>query len=324
MDKKNYKKRIFEIIQYGTKEDLCSTLFDYLLVTMIVANLFCLVLATFSPPPHVAAVLSRIEYATLLFFIIEYVLRLWTAQYRYPDSDAPTALLRFALSFEGLVDLFTILPYFMPFFLPNGIVAFRVLRVFRVFHLFRINAQYDSFNVVLDVLKNKWHQLFSSICMILIMMLASSVCMYSLEHAAQPDVFKNAFSGIWWSVSAILTVGYGDIYPVTVGGEIMAIIISFLGVGLVAIPTGIISAGFVEQYTNVKTLSDFAAESNEKYLMLHLDEDDHPWIGKTIDALGLPPELVIVAIIRHDQVLHPDESFVLAQHDLISVCRVRL
>ena len=85
-------------------------------------------------------------------------------------------------------------------------------------------------------------------------MVASSLCMYSMEHEAQPDKFKNAFSGIWWSTSTLLTIGYGDIYPVTVGGKIMAIVISFLGVGMVAIPTGIISAGFVESYTKINKI----------------------------------------------------------------------
>ena len=80
---------------------------------------------------------------------------------------------------------------------------------------------------------------------ILVLMLGSSLCMYSLEHDAQPEVFKNAFSGVWWSVSTLLTIGYGDIYPITPAGKAMGIFITFLGVGMVAIPTGIISAGFV-------------------------------------------------------------------------------
>lgn len=86
-------------------------------------------------------------------------------------------------------------------------------------------------------------------------MLASSMCMYSVEHNAQPDIFRNAFSGIWWSMSTLLTVGYGDIYPVTTLGRVMAICIAYLGVGAVAIPTGIISAGFVEQYQRKSSLS---------------------------------------------------------------------
>ena len=80
--------------------------------------------------------------------------------------------------------------------------------------------------------------------------------MYGLEHEAQPDVFENAFSGFWWSVSTLLTVGYGDIYPITMPGKVFGIVITFLGVGMVAIPTGILSAGFVEQYTILKNSMD--------------------------------------------------------------------
>ncbi len=318
---KDYKKRIFEIIQLGQKGDFISAAYDYILVATIICNLSILFIDTFSPPSGIQPVLDVIETFTLAFFIVEYALRLWTAEFIYPDCSPQKAKWRFAFSFEGIIDLLTILPYFLPVFFPSGIVAFRVLRVFRIFHLFRINAQYDSFNVVIDVLINKKNQLFSSICIILIMMLAASMSMYSLEHNAQPEMFKNAFSGLWWAVSAILTVGYGDIYPITIGGRIMAIFISFLGVGLVAIPTGIISAGFVEQYSHVETLSDFAAKSHEKYIMLHLDENSHPWIGKKIDELALPPELIVAAVIRDDKVIVPDKDALLTKGDLISLCR---
>lgn len=132
----------------------------------------------------------------------------------------------------------------------NIAVIFRMLRVARIFHLFRLNAKYDSFNIITTVLyeNEKRNQIISSVFIVFILMLASSLCMYSVEHEAQPTVFRNAFSGIWWSMSTLLTVGYGDIYPVTTLGCIMAICIAYLGVGAVAIPTGIISAGFVEQY----------------------------------------------------------------------------
>ena len=132
----------------------------------------------------------------------------------------------------------------------NIAVIFRMLRVARIFHLFRLNAKYDSFNIITTVLyeNEKRNQIISSVFIVFILMLASSLCMYSVEHEAQPTVFRNAFSGIWWSMSTLLTVGYGDIYPVTTLGRIMAICIAYLGVGAVAIPTGIISAGFVEQY----------------------------------------------------------------------------
>lgn len=103
----------------------------------------------------------------------------------------------------------------------------------------------------------------------------------------QPEVFKNAFSGIWWSVSTLLTVGYGDIYPVTVLGKMFSIIITFLGVGMVAIPTGILSAGFVEQYSLIKKSTDYLMEKELKFIKLIITKD-HNWNEKKVCELNIP------------------------------------
>ena len=246
---KKVKKRIFDIIQIGQRGDFPSRAFDYFLVIVIVLNIIALVLETFSLPEVLISIFHVIEIVTIILFIIEYSLRIWTAEFLHPDVSKGKAILKFLISFDGIVDLLSIIP---AFFL-SGFSAFRMLRVVRIFHLFRINNTYDSFNVITTVLKVKRKQIFSSLFIILILMVASSLCMYSVENEAQPDVFRNVFSGLWWSVSTILTVGYGDIYPVTLLGKCMAIVISILGVGCVAIPTGIISAGFVEQHTKLET-----------------------------------------------------------------------
>lgn len=243
---KKFKKRIFDIIQIGQRGDFSSRAFDFFLVIIISLNILVLILETFNLPAELLKVLHIIEIVTIALFGVEYLLRIWTAEFLYPNVSRGKAIVKFLFSYDGIVDLLTILP---AFFL-SGFSAFRMLRVVRIFHLFRINATYDSFNVITAVLKEKRNQIFSSLFIVIILMFASSLCMYSVENVAQPDVFDNAFSGMWWSISTILTVGYGDIYPITVLGRILAIIIAILGVGVVAIPTGIISAGFVEHYNN--------------------------------------------------------------------------
>lgn len=245
VNKKPVRKRIFDIIQIGNRGDLISRSFDYFIVTVIILNILTVFLETFDELEKFYPMFKIIETVTMGVFCIEYVLRIWTADYLYPNKSAAAARLRFLRSFDGIVDLLTILP----FFFLSGFIVFRMLRVVRIFHLFRVNAHYDSFHVITTVLSEKKNQIISSVFIIIVLMLASSLGIYSAEHDAQPDVFSNAFSGIWWSVSTLLTVGYGDIYPITVIGKLMAICIAFLGVGVVAIPTGIISAGFVEQYT---------------------------------------------------------------------------
>ena len=205
------KKRIFDIIQIGNRKDMPSTAFDIFIVVVILVNLFITIFDTFDESAPYTDILDRLELVTIIIFTVEYILRVWTAEYLYPKKEFWKAKLKFIFSFNGIVDLLTFFPYYLPFFFPAGVVAFRMLRVVRIFRLFRINSQYDAFNVILNVLNEKKNQLVSSIFMIVMLMIASSLCMYSIEHNAQPEAFKNAFSGIWWSVSTLLTVGYGDI-----------------------------------------------------------------------------------------------------------------
>ena len=212
--------------------------------------------------------------------------------------------------------MLTICSYFAPFLFSNGIVALRMLRVVRIMRLFKLNASYDAFNVITDVLKEKFNQIVSCVFMIFILILMSSLCMYSLEHDAQPENFSNAFSGIWWSVSTMLTVGYGDIYPITIGGKIMAIIISFLGVGIVAIPTGIISAGFVEYYTKIKTGA--FSDTDADFLVMEINSE-HSFCNKKVMDIVLPEGLYIAALIRDEDVFIPNENIIIIPGDILMI-----
>lgn len=311
------RKRVSEIIEVGYDQDWLSRLYDLINALAIVANLAASILYTFEAVrlPFGWLVLT-LEQVTVAFFAVDYCLRLWTARALFPGLSEPRAVLKYALSFSGVVDLLSFLPYYLPFFFPAGAVAFRMFRVVRIFRLFRINAYYDSLNVITQVITSKGQQLLSSVFIILVLMLASSLCMYSLEHEAQPEVFTNAFSGIWWSVSTLLTVGYGDIYPITTVGKLFGIIISFLGVGMVAIPTGIISAGFVDQYSRIKRLSEYAHESDIHFIKVSLLPKD-PWVGKTIVELGLPAGVIVAAIQRNRKIVVPRGSVELRAGDTL-------
>ena len=313
---KEKKKRIFDIIQIGFDEDWQSRAFDIMLMVMILANLFIAVYSTFDSAEPYMGILGAVELITVVAFTIEYGLRIWTAEYLYPDKSKKQAAVKYITSFSGIIDMLSFLPYFLPIFFPMGIVAFRMFRVVRIFRLFRVNAYYDALNVIGDVIRGKKDQILSSIFIILVLMLASSLCMYSLENEAQPEVFKNAFSGFWWAVSTLLTVGYGDIYPITIPGRIFGIIITFLGVGMVAIPTGILSAGFVEQYTRVKSVQDYSLETNIRFIRLEI-EKDHPWIDQQVSQLALPPGLLMAAIQRGKEVVVPRGNTIIQKGDYI-------
>lgn len=216
---------------------MVSRAYDILSALIVIVNLAVVVLYTFDKmEENYGDVLLQLERGTVFFFAVDYVLRVFTADFLYPNLSAPRALTKYLFSFTGIIDLLSFLPYYIPVFFPVGATVFRMFRVIRIFRLFKINAYYDSLNVIAEVISSKKQQLLSSVFTILLLMLASSLCMYSLENEAQPEVFSNAFSGMWWSVSTLLTVGYGDIYPITTLGKIFSIFITFLGVGMVAIP----------------------------------------------------------------------------------------
>lgn len=301
------KRKIFNIIQIGEKTDLPSRMFDDVLVVVILTNIAVLFLSTFEELSDWEPLFRAVELTAIALFLAEYILRIWTADLLYPKETPGWARLRFITSFEGIIDLFTILP---AFFL-SGFVVLRLLRVVRIFRLFQLNAQYDSFHVIAGVVYEKRNQILSSVFIILVIMFASSLCMYSVEHEAQPEVFRNAFSGLWWSVSTLLTVGYGDIYPVTTLGQAMAMVIAFLGVGVVAIPTGIISAGFVEQYNRRQHIADYRKDDLEDIIELAIKEEIA--LGDFRDKTGLRLYLVI----RGDMSILPTSRVQLLPGDIV-------
>ncbi len=319
MDKKWFRrrKRLFEIIEVGYDLDYVSRGYDFINAFAIIFNLAASILYTYeNMREQFGTILLVIEGVTIVFFTIDFLLRLVTADFLYPKRPMWKAMGKYIFSFTGIVDILCFVPYYLPFFFPTGTVAFRMIRIVRIFRLFRINAYHDSFSVITAVISSKKQQLISSVFIILVLMIASSLCMYSLENEAQPEVFKNAFSGIWWSASTLLTVGYGDIYPVTTLGKLFGICIAFLGVGMVAIPTGIISAGFVDQYTNIKKRAEYGYEADMHFIKIQLEAADQ-WVKKRVADLDLPADVIIAVIKRGSEILIPRGDIILKTGDII-------
>lgn len=306
------KRKIFNIIQIGDKSNHLSRAFDIFITATIILNIILTFLQTFEELSFLSLCFNILEYVTLGIFCIEYILRIWTADYLYPQLSKCRARIRFIFSFDGIVDILTIIPVFF----LSGFVIFRMLRVARIFHLFRLNAKYDSFNVITTVLYEKRNQIISSVFIVLVLMLASSLCMYSVEHDAQPEVFRNAFSGVWWSMSTLLTVGYGDIYPITPLGRIMAIVIAYLGVGAVAIPTGIISAGFVEQYQRNSSISSLKNTNIKDIAEIFVDKR---YAGMSIEDMEDAEQITIYLVLRDGLSILPQRDTILKVNDIIII-----
>lgn len=316
---KNQRRRLYEIVEIGEAGDNVSRAYDIFYTVLIIVNLAACIAYTFNDiEARCGTLLNIIEDVTVFFFAVDYALRVFTSVCRFPERSTAGAVAGYVFSFMGIVDLLSFLPNYLPFFFPSGAVAFRMFRVIRIFRLFRINKYYDSLNVITEVIKSKSEQLISSVFIIFILIISSSMCMYSIENTAQPDVFENAFSGIWWAVSTLLTIGYGDIYPVTPLGQAISIVITILGVGMVAIPTGIISAGFVDQYSRIKKMNEYGREEAVHFIKVPVSETDR-YSGRSIRELGMPSSIIIAAVLRDGKTIVPNGDVILQPGDTLVI-----
>ena len=250
---KKVRSAVYGLIRDDDQNGLAANIFDGVIITLILINVALVILDTFDGFPAWAYSLFRyIEVVSVVVFTAEYLIRLWTAPLKYVDLRPLNATIKHALSFMEIVDLLAILPFYLPFIFPVDLRVLRMIRLLRLLRLLKMNRYTTALSSIANVFRRKSAQLISSMFVVALLMVMSSVLMYTVENPEQPTVFRNAFSGLWWAVATFTTVGYGDIYPVTAAGRIISGIIALLGIGLVAVPTGIISAGFVEQMDSRK------------------------------------------------------------------------
>lgn len=243
---KKIKQRTFEIIETANDGDTASKIFDIFIIILIVLNLVMVIAETFNIPENWKSILNYAETISVIIFTVEYLLRVWTSDLLYPNKASFKVRIKYIFSFMALIDLLAILPFYLPLFIPIDLRVLRALRVIRLLRIFKINRYTNALNTIGQVFKNKASQLISSIMVVGLLMIIAAVLMYNIENSVQPEAFSNALEAMWWAVATLTTVGYGDVYPITAAGKILATIIAFLGIGMVAVPTGIITAGFSE------------------------------------------------------------------------------
>jgi voltage-gated potassium channel len=258
MIKNPIRWKLFNLIRDDDKNNLFSTIFDCIIISLIISNIVIVIFDTFENiPGNILKIFNFIEITSIIIFTLEYIARIWTAIYIYPDRKHIVAQIKYAFTFKSLIDILSILPFYLPFLFPvKNLIFLRGMRLLRIMRLFKLNRYTGALTKIRKVLKRKSYLLFCSFSVGIILMLLSSVLMYYIENDDQPDVFENAFSGLWWAIATLTTVGYGDIYPITVLGKILGAFIAIFGIGLIAVPSGIISAGFVEQISDKKEKND--------------------------------------------------------------------
>lgn len=186
------------------------------------------------------------EAFSVAIFTLEYVVRIWTCT-EYPEYRNPVSgRLRFALSSFMLIDLISFLPFYVPIW-GLDLRTIRVIRLFRLFRLMKMGRYSRSISTLQKVLRTKKEELGLTIFSGAIVLIIASSLLYIAEHDAQPDRFASIPDAMWWGAITLTTVGYGDVYPVTPVGKIIGALIAMLGIGLFALPAGIIASGFAAE-----------------------------------------------------------------------------
>ncbi len=241
------KKRVFQIISKAEKGDCASTIFDWTIMILIALSVLMIILESFKPlRDKYGLVFGTFEVISVGVFSVEYLLRIWTADLLYPDAKRP--YLKYIFSIMALIDLAAILPSFLPFVAADlrFLRMVRLLRLLRLLRVLKLGRYFDAWLVILRVIKTSGPQLVMSVVLCFFVMLFSAIVMYEVEYPVQPEQFPNVLAALWWALCTLTTVGYGDVYPITAGGKFLASVISLVGIGIIAIPTGIIAAGFMK------------------------------------------------------------------------------
>lgn len=223
------KNRLRQIVEDNTTRQ--GRMFDYTIQVLILISLIAFSIETLPDlPKKVHDLLYYTEMVCVIIFTIEYLLRIYVAK----------RPLRYIFSFYGMVDLLAILPFYLHMALD--LVALRSLRIFRIFRalkLVRFNRALTRFHIAYKIVREEL-MLFFMISGIMIFLTAAGI--YYFENEAQPEAFQSIFHSLWWAVITLTTVGYGDVYPITVGGRIFTFFVLIIGVGIVTIPAGLVAS----------------------------------------------------------------------------------
>lgn len=239
-------------------DSLPGRIFNYTIYLLIVLSLITFSVETLRDlDPSIRGALSYFDWVVIVVFTAEYVLRLWTAERR----------LRFVFSFFGLIDLVAILPFYLALGVDlRSARSLRLLRLFLILKIFRYSQAArrltQSFLMVRE-------EIILFTCLTLILLWLSAMGIYYFEQEAQPDKFESVFHALWWSVATITTVGYGDIYPVTIGGRVFTFLVLLIGMGLVAVPAGLLAASLTrvvqrEQFAAGESVQSAGAEHSQR------------------------------------------------------------
>jgi voltage-gated potassium channel len=300
------RRRTFEILERAGPGDRQSLLVDGVLMALISLSVVAIILESIDSLYEVYAdAFFWFEVFTVAVFSVEYVLRIWAvvegATRTVQGHAAMVIRIKSMLSAPALIDLLAILPFYL---MMTGLIGpadmrfLRILRLLRVFKLTRYSAAFETLN---QAFRENARSFAAAFFILIVVMLLAATGMYYFEEAAQPEAFSSIPAAMWWAFVTLTTVGYGDVTPITVGGKVFGAMITVVGVGMVALPAGILASAFTEQL-RVRSMT-YHRKVDEAYEDGEVTEAEAQELERLREDLGLDP-------VTAERILSAEATFV--------------
>ncbi len=272
---KKTKIKTYEVLESIAVREGKYRIFSYLIMTLIMLNVVAVIFETVDTwYAKYQSLFDNFELFSVAVFTIEYYLHVWSCNVLGKYRHRLWGRIRFMLTPLALVDLIAILPFYLPLFLPD-LRFIRALRLFRLFRLFKMTKYSQSLRMLLRVIKNKKEDLLVTVFVVLIVLVIGSSTIYYVENRVQPDKFPHIPAALWWGVVTLTTVGYGDVYPITPLGKFLGAIVALFGIGIFALPAGIIASGFNEEMQKRQALKNQIQPRNCPHCGKKIDDYHH-------------------------------------------------
>lgn len=261
---KQTRRHVYNLLQNDAYETPVSRFIDLFLILLIISNVAAVIVESvdviyYAYQPW----FERFENFSIAIFTLEYLTRIWVVAEIDPEDSPWRQRWRWLTSMGAIIDLLSILPAFFNFFVN---VDLRFLRILRLFRLLKLTRYFAAMRLLIEVIKKEKGSFQAVLFILIIMIVTASSGIYVAENQAQPEEFESIPQAMWWAVVTLTTVGYGDVTPITTIGKVFGAIITILGVGLAALPAGILASGLANE------LEQRREELEQRFREMLLDE----------------------------------------------------
>ncbi len=239
------RNQVYRMLERPDRREPVGRAVDIFLITLIIVNLLSVVFETvdwFYADYRLWFI--TIEVVSVAIFTVEYLARIWCCVEQDPDKPASSQRIGFALTPLALIDLLAIAPFYLAFLVT---IDLRVLRVLRLLRIFKMTRYSSAMTMLLDVFRQEASAFVAGFFILVVLLVLAASGEYLVEHSAQPDKFGSIPEAMWWAVATLTTVGYGDVTPVTPLGKLFGALVTIIGIGMAALPAGILASGLADQ-----------------------------------------------------------------------------